>query len=284
MKKIRNITFMIALLVTAFSCEKNEVEYDTTDVSGKAEFQLHYVVPVIAGAANNIMKVEINGQLYANSTAPLATYNAIPSGSVGRFYTTKVGENNIKLYKGANLDLVYDKNVTLTEGKQNIFVYDFNQPPVVIDNGFPYEAVVTDTTADLQWVKFYNFLFETDGVPTDLKLQYQYQYVVNNQTQEKSEWLNVGRPVLFGESTGWELIPVNVTVEISSGTARIDYRISVIDQAGNDLGLLKVMNANNAFVNYADWWTGNVGRRYHHIFAGMRAAKPTSAVRQFTAL
>ena len=284
MKKIRNITFLVALLVTAISCEKNVIEYDTTDVTGKAEFQLHYVVPVVSGAANNIFKVEINGQMYANSTAPLVTYNAIPSGSVGRFYTTKVGDNNIKLYKGDNLELVYDKNVTLTEGKQNIFVYDFNQPPVVIDNGYPYEAFITDTTADLQWVKFYNFLFETEGVPTDLKLQYQYQYVVDNQTGEKSNWTNVGRAVSFGESTGWEVIPVNVTVEISSGTARIDYRITAIDQAGNDLGILQVMNANNVFVNYSDWWTGNVGRRYHHIFAGMRAAKPTSGVRQFTAL
>src|SRR5690606_37019526 len=248
MKKIRNITFLIALVVTAFSCEKNVIEYDTTDVTGKAEFQLHYVVPVVAGAANNIFKIEINDQLYASSTSPLATYNAVPSGSVGRFYTTKVGENNIKLYKGDNLELVYDKNVTLTEGKQNVFVYDFNQPPVVIDNGYPYEAFITDTTADLQWVKFYNFLFETEGVPTDLKLQYQYQYVVDNQTGEKSNWTNVGRAVSFGESTGWEVIPVNVTVEISSGTARIDYRITAIDQAGNDLGILQVMNANNVFV------------------------------------
>ena len=284
MKKIRNITFLFALLVTVFSCEKNEIEYDTTDVTGKAEFQLHYVVPVVAGAANNITKVEINGQLYANATAPLATYNAIPSGSVGRFYTTKVGENNIKLYRGANMDLVYDKNVTLNEGKQNIFVYDFNEPPKVIDNGYPYQAIITDTTAEIQWVKFYNFLFEKEGVPTDLKLQYQYQYVVNNETQEKSAWLNVGKPVSFGESTGWEPIPVNITIVISSGNARIDYRIHVIDQAVNDLGDLKVMNASNAFVNYADWWTGNVGRRYHHILSGMRAAKPISAVRQFTAL
>ena len=54
MKKIRNITFLVALLVTAISCEKNVIEYDTTDVTGKAEFQLHYVVPVVSGAANNI--------------------------------------------------------------------------------------------------------------------------------------------------------------------------------------------------------------------------------------
>ncbi|MCK7533258.1 MAG: hypothetical protein MZV63_20620 [Marinilabiliales bacterium] len=31
-----------------------------------AEFQLHYIVPVNAVAANNITKVEINNQLYAN--------------------------------------------------------------------------------------------------------------------------------------------------------------------------------------------------------------------------
>ena len=285
MKKIRNITLLFVLVATAFSCKKNVVEYDTIDVSDLAEFQLHYFVPLVSGATNNIYKVEINGQLYANNTAPLATYNAIPRGAVGKFYTTKVGENNIKLYKGNDLELVYDQTCVLTAGKQNIFVYDFNKPPIVIDNGFPYEPVVTERTGDVAWIKFYNFLFEEEGVPTTLKLQYQCQYVVIDSTQEKGDWVNVGKPLSFGEATGWEPVHVNVsTTDITSGNDRVDYRIKVIDQDGNDTGDLQVLNSSNRFVNYSDWWTAYVGRRYHHIFSGMRAEKPTSAVRQFTAL
>ena len=284
MKKFKNIALFFLLAATALSCEKHVIEYDSTDVTGLAEFQLHYFVPVVAGAANNIYKIEINGEQYANSTSPLSTYNAVPSGAVGKFYTTKVGENNIKLYKGEDLELVYDQNVTLTAGKQNVFVHDFNKAPIVFDNGFPYESPTTEDTGELEWVKFYNFMYETEGVPTDLKLQYQAQYIIDNETKEKSDWVNVGQPVSFGEATDWVPIHVNVSVEISSGYDRVDYRIRMIDAGGNDLGPLKIMNSSNNFVDYSDWWTGYIGRRYHHVLSGMRAAKPTTAVRQFTAL
>ncbi len=75
--------------------------------------------------------------------APLSTYNAIPSGAVGRFYTVNPGNVNLKMYMTAKLEpkgdsLVYDQSVTLTEGKQNVFVHAFDQPPVLFDNGFPY--------------------------------------------------------------------------------------------------------------------------------------------------
>lgn len=284
MKNVRNIILLFTVIATAFSCKKHVIEYDTVPVVGEAEFQLHYVVPLTTGAVNNIYKVEINGEVYANSSAPLTTYNAIPSGDVGRFFVTKTGVNNIKLYKGTGLELVYDQNVTLTAGKQNVFVYDFNQPPIVIDNGFPYVSPTTENTGELEWVKFYNFLFETAGVPTNLTLQYQYQYTMDIETGQRSDWLNVGKPVAFGEATDWVPIPVIKTINISSGYARIDYRIRMVDGSGNDLGSLKVMNSAGNFVDYSDWWNGYIGRRYHHILSGLRAAKPTPAVRVFTAL
>ena len=118
-------------------------------------------------------------------------------GSVGRFFTVDPGEVNIKLYKGTSEVLVYDQNVTLTEGKQNIFIYDFDEEPIIFDNGYPYVANVTEDTDSTTYVKFYNFLFETEGVPTDLKLQYQY---VDPRT---SELVNIGDPVAFGETTGF---------------------------------------------------------------------------------
>ncbi len=280
MKIIKYLSLILAVTLMA-SCEKNVIEFDATTIGEVAEFQLHYIVPVNAVAANNITKVEINNQLYANSKAPLNTYNAIPNGSVGKFYTVNPGNVNIKMYQGTNMDvLVYDQSVTVTAIKQNLFVHDFNLPPVVIDNEFPYirrEVVETDTTT---WVKFYNFLYETAGVPTTLKLQYQY---ISHRT---GQLVNVGAPVAFGETTGWQqvLLLKLPNEQVTAGSRRIDYRIKVVDDAGNIVGDLMVRNASGVMVPYADFWTGTIGRRVHHIFCGFRAASPVSAVRLFTAL
>lgn len=278
MKVIKYLSLILAVTLMA-SCEKEPIEFDAEPIGNMAEFQLHYVVPVDATTANRITKVEINGQLYANIKAPLNTYNAIPSGSVGKFYIVSPGSVNIKMYQGNDMDvLVYEQNVTLTVGKQNVFIHDFNLPPVVLDNGYPYirrQTVETDSTT---WVRFYNFLYETAGVPTDLRLQYQY---VSHRT---GELVNIGEPVAFGESTGWEQVLLIKTSLVSSGSRRIDYKIKVVDNAGNILGDLQVMNSSGNFVNYSDYWTGYIGRRVHHIYCGMRAANPRAAVRLFYAL
>ncbi len=280
MKIIKYLSLILAVTLMV-SCEKHEITYDATTIGEVAEVQLHYIVPVTAVAANNITKVEINNQLYANNKAPLNTYNSIPSGAVGRFYTVNPGNVNIKMYQGTAMDvLVYDQNVTLAAGKQNLFIHDFNLPPVVIDNEYPYirrEVVETDTTT---WVKFYNFLYETAGVPTTLKLQYQY---ISHRT---NQLVNIGEPVSFGETTGWQqVLLLKLPNEIvTAGSRRIDYRIKVIDDDGNIVGDLSIRNSSGVYVNYSDFWTGTIGRRVHHIFCGMRAAAPASAVRVFTAL
>ena len=275
--KILKSLVCILIAVVAFSCEENEVVYDAATISGKAEFQLHYFVPVTAGDANNIYKVEINDQLYANSAAPLNTYNAIPSGAISRFYAVDPGTVNIKLYKGPDEELVYDQNTELVAGKQNIFVHDFNKPPIVIDNGFPYPSNVTEDTDSATWVRFYNFLYETAGTPTTLRLQYQY---LDPYTDEP---VNIGEPVRFGEATGWEQVKVIKDNFNSSGSTRINYRIKVVDENGNITGDLQVRNSSGNYVNYADYWTGFIGRKVHHIYAGMRASTPIASVRQFYA-
>lgn len=284
MKKLRNLMYVLTLMATVFSCKKHVIEYNSKNVSGAAEFELHYMVPVVSGVANNIYQVEINDQLYANDDGPLFTYNAVPSGKVGAFFTTKVGQNNIKLYKSTALVPVYDQNVTLTEGKQNVVVYDFDKPPIVFNTGFPFVADVTENTAEVSWVKFYNFLYDTIGVPTVLKLQYQWQYITDNETGDLSDWMNLGNPVSFGEATGWEKVHVNKTDTISSGHGRINYRIRMIDQSGADAGSLEVLNSRGNMVDYSDYWNAYIGRRYHHFLAGIRTANPVSGVRVFTAL
>jgi hypothetical protein len=278
MKIVKYISLILAVVLTA-SCEKHEIDYGTAPFDNLAEFQLHYFVPVTAVAANNITKVEINGQLYANTKAPLATYNAIPSGAVGRFYTTTPGNVNIKMYQGTDMGtLVYDQNVTLTAGKQNVFVHDFNQPPVLFDNGYPYQKRQTVTTDSTAWVKFYNFLYETAGVPTTLRLQYQY---IDYRT---GALVNIGQPVRFGESTGWQQVTIVKSDLVSQGSQRVDYRIKVVDDAGNIVGDLQIRNSSGNYVNYSDYWTGYIGRWVHHILGGMRAASPACAVRLFYAL
>jgi hypothetical protein len=284
MKIIKYLSLILAVTLMV-SCEKNEIEYDVTPVGEMAEFQLHYIVPVTATAANYITKIEVNDKLLTNSKATLNTYNSVPGGDVGRFFTVNPGNVNFKLYMTAKLEpkgdsLVYDQDLTLTVGKQNAFVHDFNLPPVVFDNGYPYirrETVETDTTI---WIKFYNFLYETAGVPTTLKLQYQY---ISHRTDEV---VNIGEPVAFGETTGWQqvLLLKKETEIVSQGTRRIDYRIKVVDDDGNIVGDLQIRNSSGTYVNYSDYWNGTIGRRYHHIYCGMRAATPVSAVRVFTAL
>lgn len=282
--KITKFIGLCLIAVSTVSCEEHEIEYMTTPVDkDMAEIQLHYFVPVTAIAANNIYKLEIGGQEYVNNgAAVVSTYNAVPSGSVGRFYATASGDVNIKLYKGTDLELVYDKNAKLTSGKQNVFVYDFNKDPIVFDNGYPYETNTTMDTDSTCWVKFYNFLYEKEGKYSTLKLQYQYQYTTGDGT--KSEWLNIGSPVAFGESTGWQPITVIKSVFNSSGYARIDYKIKVQDENGEYTQDLQVWNSNGKYVSYSDYWNGYIGRRYHHVLKGMRSAKPISSVSQFTAL
>lgn len=285
MRHLKAFLILLSAAVFITACEKHVIEYEAETISpGSAEFQLHYFNPVTTGAANNIYKVEINNQLYVGPSGVLSTYNAAPAGAVGRFFNAPAGNTNIKMYKGSAMELVYDKNVNLTAGKQNVFVHDFDEAPIVIDNGFPYPRNVTADTDKSGWVRFVNMLYETPGVPTDKRLQYQFQYVMDRGTMEKSEWLNVGSPVAFGEATVFQEIPVikEIVDAATSSYARIDYRIVVIGADGSDQGLLQVRNTAGNFVNYSDWWNCYVGRHYMHIFAGFRADSPTSSVRQFT--
>jgi hypothetical protein len=288
MKNIGKILLISISALLAFACEKNVVEYRATPIDDEttAQFQLHYMVPIATGTVNNINRVELNGQLLTNETSPLAAYNFIPSGAVGKFFATQPGRVNLKLYRGAveNLTLAYDHDFELPGGKYNVVVHDFEKAPALFKNDAPYPTITTEYTGTTAWVKFYNFLYETPGVPTPLKLQYQFQYTKDNTTGEKSEWENLGNPVAFGEATGWHPVTVNKTVVISAGSARIDYRIRLIGPDGSDQGSLTVRNSAGNMVNYSDWWTAAIGRVYHHMLAGYRAATPVSGVRVATAL
>jgi hypothetical protein len=278
MKIVKYFGLALVLTLTA-SCEKHEIEYNTTPLSSDmAEFQLHYVVPVASTSTNYMYKVEVNDSLLVNSTAPLTTYNAIPKGSVGRFFTVEPGTVNIKLYKSTGLTLTYDQDVTLTTGKQNVFVYDYSLPPKVFTNGYPFDTHITVNTDTLCYVKFYNFLYESTGVPTTYRLQYQY-------VNAKSALVNIGSPVSFSETTGWQPVKIVKSKFNSSGYANIYFKVKVVDDSGTIIGDLSVMNAKGVYGNYSEFKTEYIGKRYHHVIGGIRTSSSVvSAISEYAAL
>ncbi|MFB5945314.1 hypothetical protein [Albibacterium profundi] len=288
MKKIFKILAIVMVLAVQSSCEKHVVELDAEPISDETtQIQLFYMVPLASGTANSINKVELNGKLLTNETTPLNTFNFLPSGAVNKFFATETGSVNLKLYRGAVTDmtLAYDKDVNLLPGKQALFIHDFDEPPVILPHPMPMPSVTTENTATTAWVRFINLMYESAGVPTDLTIQYQWQYTTDNETGAKSEWFDLGEPVAFGEATGWEPVTVNKTVEQSSGSARIDYRIRLIGADGSDQGSLQIRNSAGNMVDYSDWWNAFIGRAYNHVFAGYRdAASLGVGIRQSTAL
>jgi hypothetical protein len=280
MKILKYLTYSLALMLLLASCDKHEMKFvDNEVVTDMAEFQLHYFEPIANTAANYIDSVFVNGVLYSsvNGSGQLVPYNGVPGGGIGKFFTVKPGDVNFKFYRKGNI--VYDQNVNLTKGKQNVIVHDMDLAPIVIDNGYPYQhtsgtpSVATWDTDSLETVKFVNLLYENATTPYPGKLQYQWK---NPRTKE---WENLGNPVAFGEATERAPILIVKTTHNSSGSCRIDYRILTEDGE-----VLQVANSGGKMVNYSDYWTGYIGRSYMHFFRGIRTGSPTCAVSQWTSL
>ena len=277
MKKILFSILAVAAVFALTFCTKHKIEYDAEVYKGgDAEIQLHYMAPVANVAANYIDSTYINGVLYANVTGggSLATYNGLPGGATGRFYRVPAGNVNITLMRGGVE--VYNRNVTLAQGKQNVVVYDLNQDPIVLDNKYPYwdysaPAHISNYGTDsVCKVMFINFLYESvtynqDGtiqsaVPYPGKLQYQ----GIRQGEEAAGYFNVGEPVGFGEATDRVELIVHKSVFNSSGYQRIDYRI--LTESGD---VFQKWNGSR-MANYTDYWNGYIGRVYMHFFRGNR--------------
>lgn len=280
MKFVKYITFALALIF-AISCTKHQIEYKTEVLSkDMAEFQLHYFEPITNTAANYVDSVFVNDILYSsvNGSGQLATYNGVPGGTMGSFFSIKAGTVNIKFFRKDKL--IYDQNTTLVPGKQNVFVHNLKDVPVVIDNLYPYipkgVAMGTPATHDtdsVTYIRFYNFLYEDATTPYAGKIQYQYQDV------RTKEWVNLGAAVGFGEATERVAVKVVKTTHNSSGSCRVDYRM--LDESG---AILQVANSSGRMVNYSDYWTAYIGRAYMHIYAGVRTKAPVSSVRQWRSL
>ena len=292
MKKIIYSILAVAAVLLVASCTKHKMYFDVDQLDNIAEFQLHYMEPINNVEANNITSVYVNGELYSSTggSGTLYPYNGIPSGGGGgRFFYANVGSNHFQLYRGE--ELVYDMNVTLREGKQNVIIYDLTKEPIIIDNPAPYwsNRQVTGAnwnTDEVFQVQFVNLLFETPGVPYVGKLQYQYKRAGNILDPitgevvgpEPEEWYDMGEPVAFGETTGFQILEMHKQTFNSNGTQRFDYRI--LTESGDEL-----MKWNGSkMVKYTDYWNAYIGRVYIHFFRGNRTVSPVCNVSQWASM
>lgn len=238
---------------------------------GSAEVQIHYMEPISNVNANAINAVCVNDVHYDpyndSNSSTLYVYGGLPKQYVGQYIVTKAGLSNIKFYR--NGIVIYDKDINLKIGKQNLVVYDLQKVPILIDNEYPYWSD-NSTKDSLYKINFANFLFETETVPYAGKLQYQ----ANRQGEDT--WENVGKPIAFGESTGLQTIRLHLSDENNS--QRINYRILTED--GN---ILQCVNSKGDIISYSDYWNAYQGRAYIHFFRGIRTIKsPMAAVSQWT--
>lgn len=169
----------------------------------------------------------------------------------------------------------YEGSVALQPGKRyQVVIYDLTKNPIAAEMD-PIPAMGEtqqqfDDVTDIIGVgfnsKFYNFLFESEGVPYPHKLQ---AYYKNQETGEYD--VPGGGAFGFGEACNWTIIPLKKSVYNSSGYARMDYTFHVIDANGNDQGQLNYVKANGTSGVWTDYWSSYyVGRAYMHFIIGVR--------------
>lgn len=169
----------------------------------------------------------------------------------------------------------YVGQTTVEAGKRyQVVIHDLAKDPVAIEmDEIPAMGEVKQEFGDVTDIigegfnsKFYNFLYESEGVPYPYKLQAFYK----NQTTGDFD-VPGGEPFGFGEACKWKTIPMKKSTYNSSGYARMDYTFHVIDANGNDLGQLQYVKANGTSGAFTDYWSSYyVGRAYTHFVIGVR--------------
>ena len=179
----------------------------------------------------------------------------------------------------------YEGNTTLEGGKRyHVFIYDLTKNPIAVEMD-PIPAM-GETKQDFDGVediigvgfnsKFYNLLFESEGVPYPHKLK---AYYKNQETGVFD--VPAGEAFGFGEACKWTTIPMKKGTYNSSGYARMDYNFHVIDANGNDLGVLTYVKANGSTAEWSDYWSQYyVGRAYNHFVIGVRDGSGITMVNQ----
>ena len=272
---------LVALLFA--SCDNKDIDFNEDPVTDQAQIQVAYMCPKKAETANYIYTVVINGVEYCNNGSSfLATYNYVPSGAVGLFYTVKPGDVNIRFLNKKGEE-VYNTNINVASGsKQMVVVYDFAQAPAIVPFKEPLKFPGVAETGNKCSVRLYNFLFESEGVPMTDKIQ------LGLQNTETKEYAPVGEPIAFGQAT--EFIPVDIDKEKgsgfnTSGYQRRDICIYRIGADGENKGVIQYTKSTGATAGFTDYWNWYIGRGYLEFMRGVLDSKTfVVAMTQFTAL
>ena len=282
MKFLKYISICLVALLFA-SCDNKDIDFNEDPVTDQAQIQVAYMCPKKAETANYIYTVVINGVEYCNNGSSfLATYNYVPSGAVGLFYTVKPGDVNIRFLNKKGEE-VYNTNINVASGsKQMVVVYDFAQAPAIVPFKEPLKFPGVAETGNKCSVRLYNFLFESEGVPMADKIQ------LGLQNTETKEYAPVGEPVAFGQAT--EFIPVDIDKEKgsgfnTSGYQRRDICIYRIGADGENKGVIQYTKSTGATAGFTDYWNWYIGRGYLEFMRGVLDSKTfVVAMTQFTAL
>ena len=282
MKFLKYISICLVDLLFA-SCDNKDIDFNEDPVTDQAQIQVAYMCPKKAETANYIYTVVINGVEYCNNGSSfLATYNYVPSGAVGLFYTVKPGDVNIRFLNKKGEE-VYNTNINVASGsKQMVVVYDFAQAPAIVPFKEPLKFPGVAETGNKCSVRLYNFLFESEGVPMTDKIQ------LGLQNTETKEYAPVGEPIAFGQAT--EFIPVDIDKEKgsgfnTSGYQRRDICIYRIGADGENKGVIQYTKSTGATAGFTDYWNWYIGRGYLEFMRGVLDSKTfVVAMTQFTAL
>ena len=282
MKFLKYISICLVALLFA-SCDNKDIDFNEDPVTDQAQIQVAYMCPKKAETANYIYTVVINGVEYCNNGSSfLATYNYVPSGAVGLFYTDKPGDVNIRFLNKKGEE-VYNTNINVASGsKQMVVVYDFAQAPAIVPFKEPLKFPGVAETGNKCSVRLYNFLFESEGVPMTDKIQ------LGLQNTETKEYAPVGEPIAFGQAT--EFIPVDIDKEKgsgfnTSGYQRRDICIYRIGADGENKGVIQYTKSTGATAGFTDYWNWYIGRGYLEFMRGVLDSKTfVVAMTQFTAL
>ncbi|MGX8707314.1 MAG: hypothetical protein ACSW72_01020, partial [Bacteroidales bacterium] len=171
--------------------------------------------------------------------------------------------------------VIYDNVATLQKGKQNVFVTDLNEAPIVIQNDYPYaEKIIRDkptaatyNTDSIATGKIVNVLFESPGVPCTQKIQCQWR---NDEKDADGNyiWHDMGSPIGFGEATPLCGFIVHKTAFNSSGYQTLYWRFLKEDGT-----TFTYTNASGNQVAFTDYWTTYIGRSYLYMLGGNRGQK-----------
>ena len=228
MKKILSILSVLSLFLL-YSCEKNVITYNATELDRDqyAQIRLVYDLPIVTSTAHNITMLKYNDQLYSEIGTALGS---IFPNSMAKYHKIPVGANKVEAYKGAAKDvLAYSSNFTIEKGKWSAFIYQEDQPPLLVQDPEEYETghPWTDT---LTYVRFVNLFHKADGVTPYGKLTLKVQRIVDGE----NVWVDIAT-CDYKESSTYNPIKLNrkgIVVWSGTETAMI---FALFDENGNQL-------------------------------------------------